>query len=263
MRIAAVNGVKLHWREDGDPNGAPVVFANSLGTDLRLWDDIIPLLPRGLRLIRFDNRGHGLSSCPPAPYAMDDLVADTAALLDHLKITNCIFVGLSIGGVIAQGLAATRPDLLRAAVLSNSAARMGDTELWDGRIATVRSDGLAAMGDAVLERWFSDAFRGTDALEAWRNMLIRTPAEGYAGCCYALRDADMNAQTKTLSLPILCIGGTEDGASPPAVVRATADIIPGARYVEISGAGHLPCVEKPDEFADLITAFLKETGHVQ
>ena len=98
MKIARLGDVALHWREDGDPGGAPVVFANSLGTDLRLWDDIVPLLPPGLRIIRYDKRGHGLSSCPPAPYSMGALVTDAERLLEHLGVRACVFVGLSIGG---------------------------------------------------------------------------------------------------------------------------------------------------------------------
>src|SRR5210317_912433 len=122
--------VTLHYRIEGDADGMPVVFANSLGTDFRLWDKIIPRLPPGLRILRFDKRGHGLSSCPEGDYSMDELVEDTARLLQALDISNCLFVGLSIGGLIAQGLASRYPQLLRAMVVSNSAARIGDDSLW-------------------------------------------------------------------------------------------------------------------------------------
>ena len=105
MQIFDTGDVQLHYRVDGPEDGAPVVFANSLGTDMRLWDPILPLLAPGLRIIRFDKRGHGLSSCPPAPYSMGSLITDTERLLDHLQVRNCVFVGLSIGGMIAQGLA--------------------------------------------------------------------------------------------------------------------------------------------------------------
>ena len=261
MRIARVNNVALHWREDGDPEGRPVVFANSLGTDLRLWDAIVPLLPRGLRIIRFDKRGHGLSSCPAAPYSMEALIGDAEALLDHLGVRDCLFVGLSIGGMIAQGLAARRPDLLRAAVLSNTAARMGTAEMWADRIATIEAGGIEALAGPILERWFGPAFRETDELEAWRNMLVRTPKEGYLGCCHALAGADLTERTRALRLPVLAIAGTEDGASPPDLVRATADLVEGARFEEIAGAGHLPCVEAPGRYAEILNAFIKEVGH--
>ena len=152
MQVALANGVGLNWREDGDPAGYPVVFANSLGTDMRLWDQVLPLLPRGLRIIRFDKRGHGLSDCPPAPYAMEDLVSDAEALLDGLGLRACVFVGLSIGGMIGQGLAARRPDLVRALVLSNTAAKMGDAAMWQARIDAIRAGGIEALADAVIDR---------------------------------------------------------------------------------------------------------------
>jgi 3-oxoadipate enol-lactonase len=262
MRVLKANGVKLNWREDGDPAGVPVVFANSLGTDLRLWDQILPLLPSGLRIIRFDKRGHGLSDCPPAPYAMEDLVSDAAALLDGLGVSACVFVGLSIGGMIGQGLAARRPDLMRALVLSNTAAKMGDAAMWQTRIDAIRAGGIEALADAVMERWFSPAFLARPELSAWRNMLTRTPVEGYVGCCHAIAGADLTESTKALTLPTLAIAGSEDGASPPDLVQGTAGMIAGSRFTVIEGAGHLPCVEDPAAYAALLNDFLKEHAHV-
>jgi 3-oxoadipate enol-lactonase len=262
MRVLKANGVKLNWREDGDPAGVPVVFANSLGTDLRLWDQILPLLPSGLRIIRFDKRGHGLSDCPPAPYAMDDLLTDAEALLDGLGISDCVFVGLSIGGMIGQGLAARRPDLVHALVLSNTAAKMGDAAMWQTRIDAIRAGGIEALADAVMERWFSPAFLVRPDLTAWRNMLTRTPVEGYIGCCHAIAGADLTESTKALTLPTLAIAGSEDGASPPDLVQGTARMIAGSRFTVIEGAGHLPCVEDPAAYAALLNDFLKEHAHV-
>jgi 3-oxoadipate enol-lactonase len=262
LKIATLRDVQIHYREDGDPAGAPVVFANSLGTDLRLWDDVVPLLPRGLRLIRYDKRGHGLSSCPPAPYAMGALVTDAERLLDHLGARDCVFVGLSIGGMVAQGLAVKRLDLVRGMVLSNTAARIGTAQMWEDRIAAIRAGGIEALADAVMERWFSKAFRQTDALTAWRNMLIRQPAEGYMGCAAAIAGTDFYTTTATLTLPTLAIAGSEDGSTPPDLVRETADLVRGSRFHLMRGAGHLPCVEKPGEYAELLTEFLKEIGHV-
>ncbi|MEQ9694798.1 3-oxoadipate enol-lactonase [Shimia sp. SDUM112013] len=259
MPMATLDKVHLHWHEDGDPSGVPVVFANSLGTDLRLWDKIVPRLPAGLRIIRFDKRGHGLSFCPPAPYRMDDLVDDTEALLTHLGVKDCVLVGLSIGGMIGQALAARRPDLVRALVLSNTAAKMGEAGMWQDRIDSIRAGGIEALADAILDRWFAAAFLKTPEAEAWRNMLTRTPVEGYLGCCAAIAGTDLSGTTATLRLPVLGIGGSDDGASPPDLVRATTALVPGARFVEIEDAGHLPCVEQPALFAGHLTAFLKET----
>ncbi|GHF54122.1 3-oxoadipate enol-lactonase [Seohaeicola zhoushanensis] len=262
MRIADVGDVRLHYRIDGDENGAPVVFANSLGTDLRLWDQILPLLPKGLKFIRYDKRGHGLSSMPPAPYAMGALVRDVETLLDQLGVRDCVFVGLSIGGMIAQGLAVKRLDLVRAMVLSNTAAKIGTAEMWKTRIDAVNADGIESLADAVMERWFSKGFRATPELEIWRNMLVRQPAEGYAGCSAAIAGTDFYTTTAGLRLPTLGIAGDEDGSTPPDLVRETVDLVPGSRFHLIRKAGHLPCVEQPEEYAAALTAFLKEVGHV-
>ncbi|WP_371059784.1 3-oxoadipate enol-lactonase [Rhodosalinus sp. 5P4] len=262
MRAADVNGVRLHWREDGDPEGAPVVFANSLGTDLRLWDAVLPHLPAGLRIIRYDKRGHGLSEAPPAPYAMGQLVSDAEALLDHLGVRNCVFVGLSIGGMIAQGLAVKRMDQIRAVVLSNTAAKIGTKEMWEDRIATVRAQGIEGLADPVMERWFSAAFRATPELALWRNMLVRQPADGYAGCSAAISGTDLYTPTSGLRLPALGIAGDADGSTPPDLVRETVELIPGAEFRLIRGAGHLPCVEKPGEYAEILAEFLRRVGHV-
>jgi 3-oxoadipate enol-lactonase len=121
--------VVLHYADTGPRDAPTVVFSNSLGTDFRLWDAILPYLPEGLRVIRYDKRGHGLSTCPPAPYTMGALIHDAERLLDALSVRDCVFVGLSIGGMIAQGLAAKRLDLIRAVVLSNTAPKIGTREM--------------------------------------------------------------------------------------------------------------------------------------
>jgi len=260
MRIAELGGVDLHYADEGE--GAPVVFANSLGTDFRLWDAVLPLLPPGLRIVRFDKRGHGLSSCPPAPYSMGALVADAERLLDHLGVRDCVFVGLSIGGMIAQGLAVKRMDQVRAMVLSNTAAKIGTRETWEERISAVRAGGIESIADAVMERWFSKAFRATPQLRLWRNMLVRQPVEGYIGCCAAIAGTDFFAPTASLGLPTLAIAGSEDASTPPDLVRETAELVKGSRFHLIRGAGHLPCVERPQEYAAVLTAFLKDVGHV-
>ncbi|MBJ6372608.1 3-oxoadipate enol-lactonase [Sedimentitalea arenosa] len=262
MHIADLGEVQLHYRIDGDPDGAPMVFANSLGTDLRLWDAVLPLLPDGLRLIRYDKRGHGLSSAPPAPYSMGALVRDAELLLDHLKVRDCLFVGLSIGGMIAQGLAVKRMDLVRAMVLSNTAAKIGTAEMWNDRIAAIEAGGIESLADPVMERWFSKSFRASPDLALWRNMLVRQPAVGYVGCSAAISGTDFMTPTSGLRLPTLGIAGDQDGSTPPDLVRETVDLVPGSQFHLIRGAGHLPCVENPVEYAEVLTRFLRETGHV-
>lgn len=258
MQMIKTNRIHTHVRVQGPADGQPVLFSNSLGTDLRIWDAVLDLLPPGLRTIRYDTRGHGLTDCPPAPYHMQDLVADAAAVLDALKVADAVVVGLSIGGLIAQGLAAERPDLTRALVLCDTAAKIGNDDLWDMRIRTVRESGVAALADGILERWFSRQFRRTRQAElaAWRNMLVRTPAQGYMGCAAAIAETDLLESTSRLRLPVLAVAGSEDGATPPDLVRETAALIPGAQFHVIKGAGHLPCLDTPDVLATHIAGLL-------
>ena len=262
MNLFATDDVQLHYRDDGDPQGAPVVFANSLGTDLRLWDLILPHLPKGLRIIRYDKRGHGLSSCPKGAYSMGALVREIEALLDHLDVKNCLFVGLSIGGMIAQGLAIKRLDLLRAMVLSNTAAKIGQPAMWDDRIAAVKAGGIEALADSILERWFSDGFRDQPELALWRNMLVRQPDAGYMGCSAAISGTDFYTPTSGLRLPTLGIAGSEDGSTPPDLVRETVELIPGSKFQLMRNAGHLPCVEQPADYAKHLTDFMVDIGHL-
>lgn len=264
MDMITLGDVTLHYRLEGDPDGAPIVFANSLGTDFRLWDKILPLLPDGLRILRFDKRGHGLSSCPQGDYAIDELIDDTASLLQALQIRDCLFVGLSIGGLIAQGLASRYPELLRAMVISNTGARIGTAQMWQERIATLRTEGVEAIADNIMERWFAAEFHAQHALElkAWRNMLTRSPEDGYIGCCAAIAASDFSESTARLTLPTLAIAGSEDGSTPPDLLRATAGLIPGSRFEVIENAGHLPCVEQAPEYARLLNEFIRETAHV-
>jgi 3-oxoadipate enol-lactonase len=261
LRVAQLADINVHYRIDGAPDGPTVVFANSLGTDLRLWDPILPLLPRNLRLIRYDMRGHGLTTCPDAPYSMGTLVGDAERLMDHLDVRDAVFVGLSIGGMIAQGLAVKRLDLIRAMVLSNTAMKIGTPGMWQDRIDAVRTGGIKALEASILERWFSKAFRQSPELSLWSEMLVRQPSEGYMGCSAAISGTDFYTTTASLTLPTLAIAGSEDGSTPPDLVRETADLIKGSRFALIRGAGHLPCVEKPHEYAEILTGFLKDIGH--
>lgn len=260
MQILSRPWGAMHIRADGPAEAPRVLFANSLGTDLRLWDDLLPLLPP-IRALRYDKRGHGLSD-DGGPAGIADLAEDAIAFVEATGGGPVVFVGLSIGGLIAQAAAAARPDLFRGIVISNSAARIGTADSWDERIAAVRAGGIAPIADAVLERWFAPAFRARPDCALWRNMLTRSPAAGYIAACEAIAAADLTAATAALRLPALVIAGEADGSTPPALVEATARLIPGARFAVIPGAGHLPCVEAPAAHAALITAFLKETGHV-
>ena len=258
------DGINLHVQIDGvdDPGTPTLVFSNSLGTTLHLWDPLMDYLPDGLRLIRYDTRGHGKSDAPAAPYSMGALVSDVEAICDALEVRDAMFVGLSVGGLIGQGLAIKRLDIVRALVLSNTAAKIGTKQLWQDRIDTVNTQGLDAMADAVMERWFGAAFRNSPAVKPWRDMLIATPPQGYAGVSAAIAGADFYTPTSGLRLPTLGIAGSEDGATPPDLVRETIDLIPGSEFKLMRKLGHLPCVEDPKGYAALLTDFMTQTGHL-
>jgi 3-oxoadipate enol-lactonase len=164
--------------------------------------------------------------------------------------------------MIAQGLAVKRMDQVRAMVLSNTAARIGTAAMWQDRIAAVEADGIEALAETILERWFSRPFRATPELAAWRAMLVRQPADGYMGCSAAIAGTDFYTPTASLTLPTLAIAGSEDGSTPPDLVRETAGLIKGARFELIRGAGHLPMVERPERYSEILNGFLADIGHV-
>jgi 3-oxoadipate enol-lactonase len=193
---------------------------------------------------------------------MGTLVADAEAIIDQMDLRNVVVVGLSIGGLIAQGLATTRPETIRAIVLMDTAARIGTSEMWRDRINALHDDGIQGMSDAILDRWFAPHMRHDEnAIAPWRHMLNRTPIDGYIGCCNAIAGADFTESTGKLSLPVMAIAGEADGSTPPDVVEQTAQLCGGTFHV-IPDAGHLPCVEQPKRTGHLIAEFLKEVGHV-
>lgn len=251
--------LRLHYRDEG--HGAPLVLSHALGLDLTMWDDLVARLPAGLRVIRYDHRGHGQSDCPAPPYAMGAMIRDAERLLDHLGVKDCVFVGLSLGGLVAQGLAVKRLDLVRGMVLSNTAARIGIESQWEARAEAVAQGGLEAIADATMERWFSRRFRAEGRHLPWRARLLEANPQGYCGTCAAIGGTDFYTPTAGLTLPTLAIAGTEDGSTPPDLVRETAELILGSEFQLLRGAGHLPPIDAPDAFAAALIGFLTRIGH--
>ncbi len=263
MPIATVGEIDLHYRLDGPETGAPLVFIHALGTRLDLWDDVVDRLPDGLRILRFDLRGHGQSSAPEAPYGMGALVKDVEGLLDYLNIRDAVCVGLSIGGMVAQGLAVKRLDQLRGLVLSNTAAKIATPAIWQDRIALIEDKGLSAIADPTLDRWLSRSNRQGPLSDRLRAMITSTSQPGYVGCCAAISGTDFYTPTSGLRLPTLGICGTEDGSTPADLVRETVGLIPGSQFHLIRKSGHMPCVEQPEEFTARLVEFLQQIGHIE
>ena len=262
MPLIYLDDLRLNAILTGPSNGPAVVFLHALGTNLSIWDDVIARLPHSLRCLRFDQRGHGESDAPAPPYAMGALIRDAERMMDHFALKDAVVVGLSLGGMVAQGLAVKRLDLVRGLVLSNTAAKIGTPELWAGRMAEVQATGLDPYADGAMERMFGRRWREMDGVPRVRKMLTDTAPQGWIGCASAISGTDFYAPTATLTLPTLAIAGANDGTTPPDLVRETANLIRGHRFEMLRGAGHLPMVEKPQDYAELIADFLRSIGHV-
>lgn len=250
--------VALHHLLEG-PEEAPVlVVANSLGTTLDMWRDQVPALRERFRLLRYDHRGHGGSPVPPGPYSIGDLGRDVLTMLDRLGIERVSFCGLSIGGMVGMWLASEAPERFERLVLCCTSAKLGPPENWDTRARTVRAEGMSAVADAVLERWFTPPFHeGRPEVVRWaRGMLEGTSAEGYAGCCEAIRDMDLRDRLGKISAPTLVVAGADDPATPPEHAGLIHDSIPGARLELVPRAAHLANVEQPEIVAREILDFL-------
>ena len=228
---------------------------------MTLWDSLLPHL-KGYRTLVYDHRGHGESDAPPPPYSMGALVRDAEKLMDHFKIREAVFIGVSLGGMVAQGLAVKRLDLVRGLVLSNTAAKIGSAEMWAARTAQVRQDGLAAYAPAALQRQLGPRWQDSPHAQMLRDLITGTNPDGWAGCAAAIGGTDFYTTTAALRLPALVVASSNDGTTPPDLVRETADLIPGARFHLMRGTGHFPMVEKPAEYAALLKDFLSSIGHV-
>lgn len=262
MQFVKLNGVTLHHQVISAAPGKPkLVFANSLGTDFRIWRDVIVRLAGEFAILTYDARGHGLSETGETPYTIDTLGADLAALIEATGFGPAIVCGVSVGGLAAQALYRARPDLVAGLVLCDTAHRIGTAESWSQRIAAVTEGGIEAVADTVLAGWFTERFRMTDpSFAGYRAMLTRTPLEGYLATVAAIRDADFTADAPRIAAPTLCLVGESDIPTPPKLVQELARMIPGARYEQVRGAGHIPMVEQPEVVAAIIHAFADLVG---
>lgn len=252
--FVTVNERLHHYAHHKGAGARAVVFANSLGTDMRIWDQVCANLPPEIPTLTYDKSGHGMTQGGAGSIAA--LAQDLAALMDQLNLRDALICGVSVGGQIAQALAFARPDLVAGLVLCNTGYKIGTADLWATRIATLKQDGLDAMAEGIIERWFSADFRRShpEAIAGYRLMLTRTPQEGYAAVCGAIRDADLSNGTSQLTCPALCVAGGDDLATPPDVVEALAALIPNAQSTCYEGIGHLPCIEAPSRLATDIVA---------
>jgi 3-oxoadipate enol-lactonase len=241
----------LHHRLDGDGERT-VVLAGSLGSTLEMWDAQVPTFTERFRVLRYDHPGHSGSDLLYVG-SVEGLAQDVVSLLDELGLDLVSFCGLSLGGAVGMRLALDAPERLDRLVLCSTSMRFATPEFWEERARVVREAGVEAIADAVLERWFTPEF---EDVRRYREMLVSTPAEGYARCCDALREWDVRGKLGDVGMPTLVVAGSDDPSTPLADLEAIADEVPGSQLVVLERARHLANVEQADEFNAAVLAFL-------
>ena len=248
--ILTDDGIRLVYQLDGPADAPVLLFVNSLGTDLRMWEPQVAALAEQFRVLRYDSRGHGRSDAPPGSYTLERLALDALALLDALDVERADICGLSLGGMVALWLAIHRPERIRRAVFANTAARIDTVEGWNARVEAVQAGGMAGIHDGVLGRFLSADFRqrNPEQTRTVGEMLLATPPHGYIASCATLRDADLGYLASTVEAPSLVIGGEFDEATPPAQAEDLHAAIVPSELMVIPGVAHLSNVEWPDLF---------------
>lgn len=255
-RIKMGDGCAIAYRLDGPENAPILLLSNSLGTTTAMWEPQMAALTAVRRVLRYDTRGHGASDAPLGAYSIDRLGRDVVELLDALDVERVDFCGLSMGGMIGQWLGWRAPGRIDRLVLANTSAFMGPPQGWDARIRLVTEQGMEAMVEPVIQRWFRSEFAGvSEEVARVRAMLLATPVRGYAGCCAAIRDMDQRRSVSMICAQTLVIGGTSDPATPPEHAEHLRAAIKKAR-LRLLPAAHLSNIEASQAFNEEILKFL-------
>ncbi len=256
--MVPMSACELHHTFAGPEGARVVVLSNSLGTTPEMWEPQAGALARDRRLLRYDLRGHGRSPVPETPYSIADLGTDLIGLLDRNGIERASLCGVSLGGMVSMWVAAHAPERVDRLVLCSTSAIMGPPESWTERAALVRREGMAAVADTVVARWFTPAFAAAEpeVVAGIRGQLAATPAEGYAGCCEAIREMDQRPDLPAITAPTLVVAAEGDPSTPPSHARTIAGLIPGARLEVLDRGAHLVNVEAPDLVTPLISGHL-------
>ena len=252
--------VSLNHVVEGPADAPTLVLLNSLGTDLRMWDAQAAALRDEFRIVRCDARGHGGSPMVDEPWTLDDLGGDVLALLDSLAIERAAVAGVSLGGATAVWIAAHAPERVTSLVACFTSAFFGEPNPWLTRAATVRAEGVAAVSEGVLGRWFTDAI-DPEVRARMKTMLEATPADGYAAATEVVAHLDLRNDLAAITAPTLVVSGAEDVATPPDQGHALAAGIADAEFVVLEDAAHLGNVERPDAVTDLIRVHLHKDTH--
>jgi 3-oxoadipate enol-lactonase len=258
MPFAKLPDAQLHYEWNGPEHAPVLLFSNSLGATLQMWEPQLVDFTKHFRVLRYDTRGHGQSSISPGPYTIEQLSNDVLHLLDALKLQQISFCGLSMGGMTGMHLGAHSPERFHKMVLCNTAAKLGTTEMWNTRIKTVNEAGMQAVAPSIIERWFTFAYRAacTEETAAFLVDLERANPPGYVANCAAIRDANEIHNLQQIKVSTLVVSGTHDPVTPPAEGHFLADNIPGARFIELSAA-HLSNIEAQSDFNREVLQFLR------
>ncbi|MBN8631896.1 MAG: alpha/beta fold hydrolase [Rhodobacterales bacterium] len=257
MTLVWLDDLRLNADLTGPANAPPLVLIHGLGLDLRLWEAILPRLRT--RTLRLDLRGHGASDTPPPPYAMGTLIRDVERLMTHFALADAVVVGAGEGGLIAQGLAVKRLDLVRAMVLTGSATRFANPDIWEGRLKRLKATGPDL--DAECAALLGPSWRTAPDLGLVRDMLRDTRPDGWLGFAAATATADFYQTSATLKLPSLVLAGADDRKTPPDLQRELADLIAGSQFHLLRGGCHVSMLTQPAPFAEALTSFLVRIGH--
>lgn len=256
----AVNGIRINYEIEGPSTGPVVVLSHSLATNLAMWNPQIEALTRRYRVLRYDTRGHGGSDAPEGAYSLDQLAEDASGLLEALRIESAHFVGLSMGGMVAQMLALKRHSRLRSLVLCDTTSRIPPDAKpsWDERIRIASTAGMAPLVETTIARWFTHTYPGRrpDVVDGIRELIRNTAPEGYVGCCHAIASLDITSALERVSVPTIVIVGEDDPGTPVAAARLIHERIKGSMLSIIGSASHLSNVEQPGEFNHIVTEFL-------
>jgi 3-oxoadipate enol-lactonase len=257
MKIRA-NGIDVNYEIEG--SGPWLTMSHSLACDLHMWDPQMPVLTKKFKVLRFDTRGHGQSSAPAGEYTLEQLADDAKGLLDGLGIRETHWAGLSMGGMIGQGVALKYPGVIKSLILADTTSRRPPdaAKMWGDRIATAQSKGMDALVEGTLARWFTEPYRNThqDVMKRVGDGIRATPVAGFAGCCAAISKVDYLDRLKEIKVPALVMVGDQDHGTPPEMARAIHQNLAGSELKIIPSAAHLSNIEQTETFNKEMTAFL-------
>ena len=263
MPLADVNGTKLNYRLDGPEQGTVVMFSNSLASALSMWDlQVPPLVEAGYRVLRYDSRGHGQSEVPEGPYSIEMLAADAVGLMDALGLEKVHFCGLSMGGMVGQMLGARHGDRLISLTLSSTSAHMPPREIWDERIKTVRENGMDAVVDATIDRWFTKAGqeRRVAEVEKIRHLILQTRTDGFCAACAAIQNMDQRDSIRSISTVTLVLVGEHDPGTPVSAAEFIHQQTSSSELKVFSDAAHFVNVEQSRVFNEALLKFIEKHG---